>query len=289
MTTAPSMATRYPAALLAEREAARASDDLRTRVRWDLTPRPAYAFGLLAAADIARFCGIRRLAAVELGVAGGEGLLAMCDLAAQVTAETGVAFDIFGLDGGVGLPPLDDYRDHLEIWSEGDFVNPDREGLVARLPANARMMWGDVRDTVGELLALMTPERPLGFVSNDLDVYRSTRDAMALFRGAPEHYLPVVPTYFDDTLGGAGRIGSLFRNRWAGQLLAIDEFNAETGPRKIDSMRILKYRRPMAQEQWIEKTYGLHVLDHPLRNAPRDRRALMMGEHGADESLAWPF
>src|SRR5436190_14461173 len=112
---------RYPAALLAERERVAMVGSFRETVRYDLVPRPHYAFGLLTAADIARFCGVKKIIAIECGVAAGEGLLNLCELAEMVSHETGIEFIIYGFDTGNGLPPLQDYRDHPEIWTEGDF------------------------------------------------------------------------------------------------------------------------------------------------------------------------
>src|SRR3954462_5615339 len=47
----------------------------------------------------------------ELGVGSGTGLLNLCEIAARVTAETGVAFELVGFDTGRGMPRPRDYRD----------------------------------------------------------------------------------------------------------------------------------------------------------------------------------
>lgn len=288
MSAPPALEERYSPALLAARDGAGGAG-FRERARYDLVPRPPYAAGLLAAADMASFCGLSELVAVEFGVAEGGGLLTLAALAAEVAAETGVRFHVIGMDRGAGLPAPRDYRDHPEIWTEGDFANPDRQGFEASLPPGVEMIWGDLSDTAAELQTRLLPDRPLGFFSNDVDVYSSTRDSLQALTGPPDLYLPVVCAYFDDTLGGAGRIGSLFRNRWAGQLAAIDDFNTDQPRRKIDPMRIFKHRRPLDREQWLDQMYGVHVLDHPLRNGARGRAALSMADHGADAGLAWPY
>jgi hypothetical protein len=124
-------------------------------------------------------------------------------------------------------------------------------------------------------------------VSFDVDIYHSTKASLTLYEAPSEKLLPVSIAYFDDTLGSPARIGSLFRNRWAGQLLAIDEFNARHKTRKIDEIRILPYRRPLFHEQWIAQTYAVHVLDHPLRTNTNARRGLGLDQHLASSVFDW--
>lgn len=286
----PSLESRYPLALLDERARIAAQGSFRDRVRYDLIPRPHYAFGLLAAADAARFAGVTRITAIEFGVAEGAGLLNLCALAPQVSAETGVEIDIAGFDTGIGLPALEDYRDHPEIWKAGDFATGSKEALLAQLPPQARMVWGDVAETLPEFIATLSPQAPVGFVSVDVDIYRSTRDCLRLFTAPVESLLPVMIAYFDDTIGGLDRIGALMRNRYAGQLLAIDEFNAEQQYRKIDRIPILTHRRPLDREPWLDQIYGVHALDHPLRSAGGgNRRTLSVDAHGGSARMAWPL
>jgi hypothetical protein len=147
---------------------------------------------------------------------------------------------------------------------------------------------GAVVDTLPEVIDALG-DRPVGFISFDLDLYSSTTDALQLFSSKPDLFLPVVVSYFDDVTGGPGRIGSLFRTAGAGQLLAIDEFNQQQALRRIDPLRILRYRRPLDREPWLERMYALHVLDHPLRNPIDNRRALSMDEHRTAANLDWPM
>lgn len=285
----PPLGAHYDHMLLQQREHLYFKGTFREKVRQDLIVRPNYACGLLMAADIARFFGFRKILALEFGVANGNGLLNLCDLAPQVTAETGVEIEIIGFDTGSGLPPLADFRDHPEIWQEGDFLMDNKDELAEKMGTRARIIWGDVADTIPDFLRSIKPEAPIGFVSVDVDIYRSSKDALGIFLGDTHTLLPTVSAYFDDTLGGPGRIGSIFRNRFAGQLLAIEEFNQEQPHRKIDLMRILKYRRPFDREQWLDQMYGIHAHDHPLRNQIEHRSALTMREHGSDTSLNWPL
>lgn len=233
----------------------------RTKIAFDLIPRHHLAYSLLKASDYARSLGITRLTAVEFGVAAGAGLLNMCEVARLVTRETGVAWDIVGFDTGRGMPPPRDYRDHPEYYAEGDFP-ADLDALRRKLPANAQLMVGDVSDTVSRFVEALTPAAPLGFAAIDVDYYWSTVECLRLFDGAPTSYLPITLVYLDD-------VEEEGVNPWAGELLAVHEFNATHPLRKISAYNFLRQRRIFRNAKWIDHMYALHVFDHPTRSSPR--------------------
>jgi hypothetical protein len=220
--------------------------------------RQQYAFGLLAAADLAAEQGVRSILALELGVAEGAGLLNLSELADHTTQATGVQISVVGFDGGFGLPKPIDYRDHPERFGAGDFPMLDEPTLRSRLPAHADLVVGSLADTIPALLGRVSPERPIGFIAFDLDYFSSTQDAMALLQGPPEHYLPAVPTYFDD-------IDGPYTNPWVGELAAISAFNDEQEFRKIAPWPSLRPERICKNALWLDKMYLTQVLDHPRR------------------------
>jgi hypothetical protein len=230
----------------------------RAKVEFDLVVRMHHAWGLLHAADQAKRCGIPALTALEFGVANGAGLLNMCEIAARVTRETGVDFRIVGFDAGTGLPPPVDYRDHPEHYHHGDYPMVDRTRLLARLPENARVIFGDVRETAPDFLA--GNFAPIGFVSFDLDFYSSTRDALQILDGAPERYLPWTVCYFDD-------VHFLTHNEFQGALLALNEFNRSRQDRKIAPVNWLDHYRLFHWAAWVRRMYFLHMFEHPYRAA----------------------
>lgn len=278
---------KYPQAVLDERERIAREGALRERILFDLEGRPAYAWGILTACDAARFFGIDSISVIEFGVAEGAGLIEMCRLAALIGADAGVSIQVIGFDNAVGLPPPEDFRDHPEVWSTGDFAMGDADALRRRLPASARLIIGDVRETVPTFVE--TLDAPIGFCSFDVDLYSSTLGALRIYDAKPEKLLPASAAYFDDTIGGPGGIGSLFRNSKAGQLRAIDEFNAARSDRAIDIIRTLKHRRPLSRQLWLDQVYAVHALDHPRRNAAAREAALSMSQHGAEQRLRWPL
>lgn len=81
----------------------------------DEIQRPNYAFDIWLATIQAVKLGITKLSIVEFGVAGGEGLLNLCDICSKFSASTDIKFDIFGFDSENGMPTLLDFSDHPEI------------------------------------------------------------------------------------------------------------------------------------------------------------------------------
>src|SRR5262249_7730209 len=66
--------------------------------------RRSYAWGVLQGVNLARAIGIGRVSVVEFGVAGGNGQIALEEIAERVESLLGVGVDVYGFDSGVGLP-----------------------------------------------------------------------------------------------------------------------------------------------------------------------------------------
>jgi hypothetical protein len=241
----------------------------RAKVACDLVSRPHYAYALLAAADQAREAGLKAFTAVEFGVAAGEGLLNLCAIARRVTDATGVQVNIAGFDSGAGMPPPVDYRDHPEEFRAGDFpMQHDR--LRSRLSAHCELVLGPVQETVPTFLSnSLNASSPLGFAAFDLDYYSSTKQALALLADVDASkylFLPIL--YFDDIVLPT-------YNEWAGELLAVREFNAEHEMRKIEQYRFLRSRRIFKCARWIDQIFLLHLFDHPRITEKRETTRTM--------------
>ncbi|MEO6747107.1 MAG: hypothetical protein ABIS28_20080 [Caldimonas sp.] len=244
----------------------------RQRESFGLVDRANYAYGLLRAADTAKFFGIDAVTACEFGVATGRGLLNMADLAAQVTAATGVTFRIVGFDTGSGLLPPVGAKDHPELWSGGDFAMEDPSGLKERIGGRAELILGDIATTIDPFVDSLRPNCPLGFVSIDVDVYSATVSALRGLSGPHDRYLPAVSFYFDD-------VSFYFANEACGELAAIAEHTRANPQRPIGPDRSLPGWRPDSYAPWYRSMYVAHVLDHPLRLSPRKRESLSLDEH----------
>jgi hypothetical protein len=238
----------------------------RRKVEYDLVLRHCHAFALLKAADQAKERGISAITVLEFGVAAGAGLMNICILAQKVSSLTGIDIQVFGFDTGKGMPPPRDYRDHPDLYHEGDFPS-DLAALRTILPSNGHLILGELADTAPQFVKnTLTGRAPIGYVSVDVDYYSSTVDALKIFDGPPQCYLPMVTIYLDD-------IDFESHNPFAGELLAINEFNEQHQFRKICRHEFLECSRIFRNAQWLRHMFTLHVLDHPLRQNATSRPA----------------
>jgi hypothetical protein len=237
----------------------------RMKVLFDLIVRPQYAFPILYAADEAKRLGIAGITVAEFGVANGAGLMCMCQIADAVYEETGVEVHVVGFDTGTGMPSAVDYRDIPDAFHAGDFPM-DIDRLRDALPASARLVLGPVKETVPAFLASLSSYSPLGFVAVDVDYYSSTVDALTVFDGPQDVYLPRVTTYLDD-------ISIDQASPWVGELLAVHEFNESHEMRKIAPFQSLRAKRPFKNALWIEQMFVTHVFDRPSETAARNQRS----------------
>jgi len=245
--------------------------DFRTREHYGLISRANYLYGMLRAADVAKYFGKKCVTVIEFGVASGAGLLNMADLAPLIEGETGVKLRIIGFDTGQGLPAVHGYKDHPELWNPGDFATDDRDTLVRKLGGRAEILWGDIANTVGPFIETVDASAPLGFISVDVDLYSASKLALRCLESHPEKYNPAISMYFDD-------VSFFFANKWAGELAAIAEFNDEHDLRKIDHDRSLPGRRANGAP-WYASMYVCHILDHDARQTSQQRQGLPIGAH----------
>ncbi len=238
----------------------------RTKVAFDLIFKEPYAWGVLRAADHAKGSGIHAITVIEVGVAAGAGLLSLCDIAKRTSKITGLQVNVVGFDRGKGMPPPCDYRDHPDSYQAGDYPM-DEVALRNVLPDGCELIIGEIEKTIPPFLARI--EAPIGFVAIDVDYYSSASQAMSLFVADPTKYVPLPMVYFDD-------IWHENHHPWAGELLALKEFNEQHVHRKLELNRFLRSRRFFKNARWIDQIYGLYILDHPdkIRTRSRDKRIL---------------
>jgi hypothetical protein len=220
---------------------------------------PQYAYGLLQAAFLGAALDQSAVSALELGVAGGNGLVELERLSLEIGAEAGLRIDAAGFDLGSGMPEPIDHRDLPWVWSAG-FFSMDEPLLRSQL-RSAQLIIGDIAQTGPEFLA--SRPAPIGFISFDLDYYSSTVAAFgALLDASADRFLPRVMCYFDDTVGPHEELHCEF----TGELLAIAEFNAAHRDRKLTKVNGLARKLPDESEPWVEGIYVLHLFDHPRYN-----------------------
>jgi hypothetical protein len=219
--------------------------------------KPMYVWGIVQGAALGKVLGIPRISVIEFGVAGGAGLISMEHIAQRVEAMTGMRIDVYGFDTGAGLPKPEDYRDQPNMWFEGQL--PMNRDTLGKQLQRASLRLGLVRETVPQLLG--EGPAPVAFVSFDLDLYSSTRDALTLFTAKQECLLPRVVCYFDDIMGHS-------YSDFSGERLAITEFNQAQETSKLSPIYGLRYYAPrrMRDAGYWDCLYLAHFFDHPLYN-----------------------
>jgi len=221
---------------------------------FDALPYMPYALGLQIAARYAKTFGYDRFTAIEFGVAGGNGLLALANHAKKLQAVTGVKVETVGFDYGSGLPPATDWRDAPWLYNPGDYPC-DIPKLVSRLNGRAELVLGDIADTFPRWL--MDAHAPIGFMSIDVDYYSSTAGILnALQHCAPTCLLPISSFYLDDIL-------CFGVPRCTGEFAAAQEFNSVCANRRfIDAAEWIALQRPF-RPLWLKRMFDLYCFDHP--------------------------
>lgn len=220
--------------------------------------RPGYTLCAWYAAREARALGYSAVSVVELGVAGGNGLVYLCELGELIQKELGIRVVVTGFDTAAGLPPSDDARDAPYFWKAGLF-DMDRGALERRIAGRARLIVGDVGETIASWNP--GPDAPLGAVMFDLDLYSSTMKSLAVLER--EHVLPRVYCYFDDIDGGP----ECALTERIGEREAIREFNAAGRRASLqDHLSPACIFDGRITEPWHRKVYLYHRLGHPEYN-----------------------
>jgi hypothetical protein len=232
-----------------------------SKLDYNIIERPWYGHCLLHAAYLARRLGHPRISAIEFGVAGGNGLVALEHHAAHVTRETGIEIAIFGFDTGTGMPPPVDYRDMPYLWQAGYFAM-DPELLQARLQFS-KLLLGPVDSTLLTFFRQENPA-PIGFIAFDMDYYSSTVSALKVLEAAHTFLLPRVACYIDDMVGDI----DWAYNEFTGEMLAIKEFNAQHEHVKLAPVQGLRFFGDRLPKVWHEQIFVAHLFLHPDYGKP---------------------
>lgn len=261
----------HPRRLL-KRRWVRAFGDYETQIKLEVVPRPHYGYCLFHAARLAVKLGIRRISALEFGVAGGNGLLNLEHHARKISRLMPIEIEIYGFDTGEGLPKPVDYRDLPYHWKEG-FYRMDVAALRAKL-TKAKLVLGNVSETLAGFCESNDPA-PIGAISFDLDFYSSTKSALRILKSADRYLLPRIYCYFDDTIGSEIELYSDF----TGQRLAIGEFNQENETIKLGFPYCLMRDGFGA---WRHQIWIAHLFRHPQYDSFVSNSVQQLPLSGAD-------
>jgi hypothetical protein len=226
------------------------------RAHYGLIERPAYAYCIYHAAELAARLGIPKISILEFGVAGGNGLVAIENIteAIRATENLPVEFEIYGFDTGTGMPPPTCAED-LPYWFQESQYRMDEERLRSRLRF-AELVIGDVKDTAPRFHENFE-HAPIGAIMIDVDYYSSTNDCLSIFRtdDVSRHFLPRVFLYLDDILGQSIEM----YGPQNGMLRSIDEFNSSTDAIKIHRNQNLM---PISHLRYRYQIYYAHLFQH---------------------------
>lgn len=219
--------------------------------------RPAYGYCTYHAATLAKKLGYDKVSVLEMGVAGGQGLIALERHAELAAKAVGIDVEVYGFDTGEGLPHPSDYRDLPYHW-KGGFYRMDVDKLKGKL-RQAKLVLGDIGKSWDTFVRDYRPA-PIGAVMFDLDFYSSTTAALRLFDANEETRLPRVLCYFDDVLGTEVEL----YNDYTGVRLAIREFNESHDGKKISPAYHLLSQRVV--RPWYNQVFTLHDFFHSRYN-----------------------
>jgi hypothetical protein len=219
------------------------------------TARPHYAWGVLWGSYLARALGIKRVSVMELGVAGGNGLVILEVIAEKVKSYFGIDIDVYGFDSGAGYPKPTDYRDTPNLFQEGGYPM-DAEKLKKRL-RRAELLLGPIDCTIESFI--QSKPAPVAFVAFDMSLYSSSIKAMKLFEADEKTLLPRIQCYFASSMGHT-------YSDFNADRLAISEFNDAHQLRKISPCYGLD-TAVAGSKAWAGKMFLAHIFDHPLYGA----------------------
>lgn len=215
--------------------------------------RPHFVWGAVQGVNLAKVLGLSRVSFIEFGVAGGNGLVALENIALKLERTFGISIDVHGFDAVGGMPKARDHRDLPNLWREG-FYPMNRDKLEQRLK-RAKLHLGLVEETVHEFVD--SKPAPVAFIAFDLCFYTSTIKAFQIFDADQSVLLPRVHCFFRNILGRT------FGDH-NGERLAMADFNAAHEMRKVSKIYGLQYYLDPKIGRWVDQFYLAHIFDHNL-------------------------
>lgn len=224
-------------------------------------PRLNYAFCMLRAAQEAASLGYKSISAIEFGVADGHGLV-QCEWHSRMVERlTGVEIEVYGFDGGEGLPEIEkSYKNAPYRWKQGDYLMRAPEALKQHL-TKAELVIGDIAETSKTFFEKYNPA-PIGAMFIDVDLYSSTVPILDMLKDKDKFFLPRIHMYFDDLA---------WYETETGEALAIREFNESSGFNKIspEGGQLTTNELPSSASVYFLWRYNLkmcHRFKHELYN-----------------------
>ena len=216
------------------------------------TFKPHYESILYEGCLEAKKLGINQVSAIELGVAGGAGIISLEKYKKKIEKVLDINIDIYGFDMGSGLPKIEADEDLPYLWRAG-LYKLDKVALEKKI--NSKIFYGDVKNTLDDFIKIN--KNNICCIFFDLDLYTSTINFLNQIPKIKDHLLPRVLCYFDDVY-----VFENYINQFNGVFKAIDEFNKNFSDFKlghsVDHFKDFKF--PLAKTS----IYTLHCFKNHL-------------------------
>ena len=213
--------------------------------------RPHYETILLETCLEAKKLGYEEVTVLELGVAGGNGIISLEKYKNKIEALYNIKINVYGFDSGEGIPQSNSEFDLPFHWKQGDFKT-DKKKLQST--TTSKIIYGDVKNSLDEFIKYQ-PKNIIA-IFFDMDLYTSTKNFLKQIDKLQNYLCPRVYCYFDDIFNPNHWI-----NKHVGEQLAIEEFNYENKNLKIglapDNINDFKF--PLAKGQ----LFMLNHFNHP--------------------------
>lgn len=234
--------------------------------------RPHYETILLESVLEAKKIGYKQVSILELGVAGGNGIISLENYKKKIEKLTNVKINIFGFDYGEGLPNTNNKFDLPFFWSSGEY-KINKEILSKKI--NSEVFFGDIKDTFKRFIK--SNPAPISTIFFDLDYYTSTINFLNQIPENKNFFCPRVYCYFDDVFSNYHYI-----NEHNGELMAIKEFNNNNKDIKIGKSlaNSSDFRFPVGND----KLFMLHNFTHRdyFKNLNYDKSDLSLNDNKVD-------
>ena len=218
------------------------------------TFRPHYETILLESCIEAQKLGYDEISILELGVAGGNGIISLEKYKNKIQKLININVNIYGFDSGVGIPITNDKRDIIFLTKPGTY-KIDKQLLEKKI--QSKIFYGDIKNTID--LFIKTNPKNIIAIFFDLDLYTSTRDFLKQINKLEDYLCPRVYCYFDDIFNTTHVI-----NQFNGENLAINEFNKISQNLKIGKSydNIMDFKFPLAKNN----LFMMQNFNHPDYN-----------------------
>lgn len=223
-----------------------------------IIPRPQYAFCLFMSANLAAQLGYKKISAIEFGCWEGEGLLDLEHYSSEIEKIFQIDIEIYGFDGGEGLPEPQNFKDRLYQFSTGD-MKLSKNSCIDKLK-KSKLITGNFKDTVPKFIE-ENKHAPIATILNDADYFFSTKQSLEILKN--DNILPKVFLYFDDLNFSSSRTG---------ELGAINDYN-QSNESKIEQIPELAETMSIYWKKWgfLGKRFFLHHnFDHEKYNIRYD-------------------